>query len=75
VIADLADGLVSGPDRLQGPVVRGDGALPFPADELPFGGYDVVMEPRTRDVVGAALLALVLIGLVVILVAANVPHH
>jgi hypothetical protein len=32
------------------------------------------VEPRTRDIVGAALLALVLVALVVILVAANVPQ-
>jgi hypothetical protein len=33
------------------------------------------MEPRVRDLVGAAVLTVVLIALVVLLVAANVPRH
>jgi hypothetical protein len=33
------------------------------------------MDPRPTDVIGAALLAIVLVALVVILVAGNVPAH
>ena len=31
------------------------------------------MQPRVRDIVGAAVLAIVLIALVVIIVAGNIP--
>jgi hypothetical protein len=33
------------------------------------------MEPRARDIVGAAVLTVVLVAFVVVLVAGNIPHH
>jgi hypothetical protein len=33
------------------------------------------MEPRRRDVIGAALLTLVLVAFVVLLVVGNIPAH
>jgi hypothetical protein len=33
------------------------------------------MDARPRDIIGAATLALVLVLLVVVLVAGNIPHH
>jgi hypothetical protein len=33
------------------------------------------MEPRARDMVGAAVLAIVLVALVALLVVGNIPHH
>jgi hypothetical protein len=33
------------------------------------------MNPRPRDFIGAALLALVLVALVILIVVASAPHH
>ncbi len=61
---------MSGSFGQQGPVVRGDGAL------LTLGArYDGPVEPRARDVIGAAALAVILVAFVVILVVGNIPHH
>jgi hypothetical protein len=78
VIADLAGDLVSGSAGRRAPSYAATGPCPFlrpiAGAAIPAGTMGS-MEPRVRDLVGAAVLTVVLIALVVLLVAANVPRH
>ena len=62
---------MSGPTTTLDPVASGgDGVLSFPDPS-----YDAAVKPRARDVIGAVILAIVLVALVVWVVSIAAQGH